>query len=589
MKKKYGTIQLIIKAFKEVISAHKTAGILYPILKTAGVFVNIYQIFIMGQLLDAMTDYLAANDTFETADFISSKVFKIFLILITLLLLARFVSVATSHLQTLLYDNFWYKFRRQNIDKMADLNLEDIEKPKLQNLLTSVPAHSFWATWDTYLRTTELVNNVINLWSAGTIIVTQMAWWGLIVILFVLPEALVRHYYNVKQKDYIDKNMEKQKYFEYLYTQAMIIKNFPELRVDNIFDFFKQSYTRAAKPYYDDLNKDIRRKRDFWHFLLSWVDGSMKSIMQILLIPISVAQKFTIGTFKYLYDYVANLYSASWRVIWNFLMIKYRLLFVRDYFSLKEYRGFGHISEGKENLDPLTIPKIEFVNISFQYPNSASAALDNISFEIEPGQKVAFIGYDNSGKSTIAKLLSGLYQIGPGDILIDDISITNLKRGELKDRMAVVFENYVKYNFSIRKNITLSEPNRDFNRRKYEEVLEVTGLHEWMEEENLDDSQVLGKLFSNGMDISSGHWQRIAIARALYRDRAILVLDESFTQIDGFSRRPILSNIINYRTKQTLINITQEEDNKDLFDKVFYLEKGKITKVLTKDQIKNNN
>jgi ABC-type multidrug transport system fused ATPase/permease subunit len=573
-------LNLILKAFGEVVAADKLSGILFPILKNINVLSNIYEIFLMGKLLDSMTDYLRDNSTFVLKDFISSKVFGNFMILLGTFFLGRALLVGIKHFRNRLKDFFWYKFRSETIDRMSELNLEDIEKPRLQNLLTTVPSYSFGATWDIYIRTTNLINNVIQLISAGLIIVNQMAWWGLVVVLFVLPEALTRHKFNIKEKEYYDKNMEKQKYFEYLYRQSILINNFPELRVDNVFDFFKKSYKRTAKPYYEDLNNGIRRKRDIWHFILGSLDGSVRSLMQILMIPIAVIRGFTIGKFKYLYDYIRNLYSSSWSVVWNFLMIGYQLLYVEDYFELKEYQGFGHTSAGNMDLDPLKIPEIEFINVSFKYPNSSSSALENVSFNIGPGEKVIIIGYDNSGKSTIAKLLSGLYQIGPGDILVDDISITNLKRGELKERMAVVFENYVKYNFSIRKNITVSEPNKEFNRDTFQDALEITGLDTWMKESDLDENQILGKLFSNGMDISSGYWQRIAIARAVYRDRDILVLDESLTQVDGFSRRPILSSIINYRPKQTMIYITQEEDSKDLFDKQIYLEKGKITKLI---------
>ena len=87
-------------------------------------------------------------------------------------------------------------------------------------------------------------------------------------------------------------------------------------------------------------------------------------------------------------------------------------------------------------------------------------------------------------------------------------------------------------------------------------------------------------MFGKGISISTGHWQRIAIARAIYHDRVVLILDESLTQIDSFSRRPILENIIKHRPKQTLIHITQEVAEKDLFDKLIYVEKSRIKEVV---------
>ncbi|MEA3357753.1 MAG: ATP-binding cassette domain-containing protein, partial [Patescibacteria group bacterium] len=457
--------------------------------------------------------------------------------------------------------------------KVSGLNLEDIENLKIQKLITQVPSFSWDRTWNTFIRLTKLVSNVISFVSAGYAIATQMSVWGIGIIFFVIPEAFFRFKYNIKIKQFRDSNAEKLKYANYIHSRSMYLSNFPELRVDNVFSSFIKSFKQTTESYYKRQN-NIRKKRDLHAFFWSWFDASLKRLMQIILIPISIAQRYSIGTFKYLYDFIDNIYDSSWNVIWQCLMIKSNSLYVKDYFDLFEYQGFGDIASGNETLDPLTTPRLKFVNVSFNYPESPSAALSNISFTIEPGEKVAIIGHDNSGKSTTAKLLCGLYRVSPGDILIDKISIKNLARGELKNKISIVFENYIKYNFSIRKNITVTEPERDFNRRLYEEALEISEIKDLMDELLIDENQILGKMFGNGINISTGHWQRLAIARAIYRDRPILILDESFTQIDGFSRRPIMQKIIKHRPKQTFINITQDDIHTDLFDKIIYIEDG---------------
>ncbi|MBN2100379.1 ABC transporter ATP-binding protein [Candidatus Dojkabacteria bacterium] len=577
MEDKTNSVKLTIKALKEVISSKKSAGIAYPIIRYALSFVTTYEILVMGKFLDSIGDFIKENTSFSMDTMLDSLAFDYFIVIVCLLFLNFVFSKISSYFDAVLYDAFWYSFMKKNIKKISQLNLEDVENNTLQNLITNVPTYSVDATWDTYKRTIDLGYNMIRLVSSGIIIAEQMSWWGVGVIILVIPEAFFSYRYNTKLKEYRDSKAEKNKYFNYLYNESNRLINFPELRVDNVFEFFLKSFERTAQPYYNGQN-EIRLKRQTGSVFLGWFDGSLRRIVQLALIPFAVIRRYTIGTFKYLFDYIDTLYSASWSVIWNILCIKNNALYTKDYFGLLEYKGFGDIASGSAKLDPTKVPKIEFVNVEFKYPESSSAALDDISFEIQPGEKVNIIGRDNSGKSTLAKLLCGLYRVGPGDILIDDISIRNLDRGELKDKISVVFENYVKYNFSIRKNIVVTESERDFNRRRYEEALEITGLDNWLKEENISDSTVLGKLFSKGMDVSSGHWQRIAIARALYRDRAILILDESFTQIDGFSRKPIIEGIIKHRPKQTLINITQEETEKDLFDRSIYIDKGKIKK-----------
>ncbi len=575
------TVKSAIKAFKTVISVNLKIGIPYFVTKNIGALLNLYMVFVLGQLLDSIGNILTNYDTFSSSVFWESGLAKYFFILILIRAVVTVSEKVISFAELSLYDLFWTESYEDMMRKISTLNLEDVEKSEVQQLTTTVPAYSINAVWQTFLQVTELVNNTLVLISAGWIILNQISPWALIVVLFVLPEAISRYKSNRRLKEFRDKNATRKQFLDYIYQQSLILNNFPELRVDNVFKFFLESYNDTSSAY-DKAQNNIRLEGDKLAAVLSFVDDLLLRIVQISLVPISIVRRYTIGQFKYLFDYLDNLYTASWKVIWRAFLIKDNSYYIEDYFNLLEYKGFGDITAGTQKLDPLKVPSVEFINVDFSYPESKSSALENVSFNIEPGEKVAIVGEDNSGKSTIAKLICGLYKIGPGDILIDDISIRNLDRGQLKDKVAVVFEDYIKYDFSVRKNITLSEPEREFRRRKFEEAIEITGIDKWMNENDIDEQQILGKQIGQGIQVSSGHWQRIAISRAVYRDRHILILDESLTQIDGFSRKGILKNLIEHRPKQTLIFITQDEQNANLFDKIIYIEKGKIKDVKSK-------
>lgn len=572
------TLKLTFKAFKEVISADPSSGIFNVIFWILSAVASIIEVRLMGTFIDNIASFITGATAFSWDGLLASPIIPTFIQISLLYLAITIFNFGISYFETRLSDFFWNQYSIKSMSKMSTFNLEDIENTNIQNLISSVPTYSLNAAWDTYARVLNLIYQLIRFVGSGIVIATQMSLWGALVIFLIIPEAYFRHRYNLKLKKYRDANAEKYKYFDYLYTQSRLLPNFPELRVDNVFNFFIKSHRDVSLDYYNDQNRIIR-KQNLVGGIWSWIDGQLRRIVQLMLIPIAIMDGYSIGTFKYLFDYIESLYNASWSVVWNWLNIKSNSQYVKDYFDLLDYQGFGDIASGETQLDKLKTPTIKFENVSFSYPNASSATINEISFEIKPGEKVAFIGRDNSGKSTIAKLLCGLYKIGPGDILIDEVSIKNLARGELKKKVSVVFENYVKYSFSLKKNIVLTQPERDFNRRLYEEALEITGLDKWKEELKIDDNQVLGKLFSHGMDISTGHWQRVAIARAIYRDCPVLILDESLTQIDGFSRQPILDRIIEHRPNQSFIYITQEDTNKDLFDKVIYLEKGTIKEV----------
>jgi ABC-type multidrug transport system fused ATPase/permease subunit len=568
-------IKLAIRAFREVVSAAPRWGILYPIFTNVGAILSLVQIYIFGRLIDDIVVFLREDYQFTIDSFSHSDAFHNFYLIIALYVFIAFCNKMSEYIQWNLTDEFLTHYRLKTMHQLSRMNLQDFEKREVQNLLANDPIYNQPLVLDTYFTISRLLYNMVTLVLASAFVVKEMAWWGVLVGLFVIPEAFYRYHYNVKLKQFRDSDTDRLKYFEYLFKQSTLPQNFSELRVDNVFSFFINSYKESAKKYFDQVYQ-IRFIRDGGAIFFEWFDSLFLRVAQMMLIPISIAFRYSIGTFKYLFDYIEKVYDSAWYVLWNSLLIKSNMLYVADYFAFADYQGFGDVASGTQMLDPLKSPRIDFQNISFSYPGSTTPIVSGLTFTIEPGSNVAIVGRDNSGKSTVAKLLCGLYEIGPGDILIDGISIRNLSRGELKNKISVVFETFIKYNFSIRKNITVAQSERDFDRRSYEEALEITGLDEWMKESGIDDHTILGKLFGNGIEISTGHWQRIAIARAIYRDRQILILDESLTQIDSFSRRAILERIIRHRPNQTFIHITQETEHLDLFNKVIRIEKGTI-------------
>lgn len=572
---RYSTLRLALKAFREVVSAAPAWGILYPIFANLTSILELVQIFIFGKLIDNIVNILQSPASFTLESFMQTKAFGNFLLIISVYFFIALSSKFAEYFQFNLIDEYSTYARLKMMKQLSKINLQDFETRDIQNLLVNTPIYNQPAVLDTYFKVAMLFYNIITLSLASAFVIKEMAWWGVLVGLFVIPEAFFRYRFDVQLKKFRDSDADRLKYFEYLFKQSTLPSNFSELRVNNGFRFFIKAYKESASKYYSQVYR-IRLFKNTEGVFFQWFDRLFLRIAQILLIPIAIAASYSIGTFKYLFDYLEKVYESSWNVLWNSLTIKANILYVSDYFALMEYKGFGDVATGTQTLDPLRTPRIEFQNISFSYPGSDSSTVSELAFAIEPGEKVAIVGRDNSGKSTIAKLLCGLYEIGPGDILIDDISIRNLSRGELKTKVSVAFENFIKYNFSIRKNITVGQSDHDFNKRIYEEALEITGLNSWMQDNSIDDHTILGKLFGKGIEISTGHWQRVAIARAIYRDRSVLILDESLTQIDSFSRRELLKNIIRHRPKQTFINITQETEHLDLFDQILRIERGQI-------------
>jgi ATP-binding cassette subfamily B protein len=170
--------------------------------------------------------------------------------------------------------------------------------------------------------------------------------------------------------------------------------------------------------------------------------------------------------------------------------------------------------------------------------------------------------------------------LSDGEYFVNDKSVAELARGVLKSKVSIVTQDFNKYYFTVKRNIVITKNPLHVDHELYKKVKEICEIDKFMKRIDLKDDQVLGKLFVAGREISPGLWQRLSIARALYRNREVLVLDEPFTFIDEESRRVILRNIFKFLGKgRSLLYISQNSENSEMFDKIYYLKSGRLIRV----------
>ena len=344
-----------------------------------------------------------------------------------------------------------------------------------------------------------------------------------------------------------------------------------------IFKFLINSREGVVRELSSGVSKG-RFNQYIGGFFLALVDQFLFRALLVILVAIAIVQRFTVGTFQAFFNYMISLYDAS-LALWDRLSaIGNNADYIGDYYELMNFEGFGDVSIGQTVIES-AVPKIEMLDLTFCYPGQREPAVRGLNFTIKPGEKVALVGAGGSGETTIVKLLCGLYKISEGDILYDGTSIKDLARGELKNKISVLFEYFVKYDMSIRKNILLSDAEREYDKELYKGVLRATLLDRWLEKGCLNDTQILGRLFGAGMEISSAHWQRIAVARTLYRNRSIFIMDEPLTLVDDGMRRRILENIIGFVGDRTLIMAMHSMEDVSLFDRVLIVKDGEVGEV----------
>jgi ATP-binding cassette subfamily B protein len=240
--------------------------------------------------------------------------------------------------------------------------------------------------------------------------------------------------------------------------------------------------------------------------------------------------------------------------------------------------------------EPVIVPgaftkKLDIQNISFSYPGNNQSVINNVSFEIKKGEIVALVGPNGAGKSTLVRLFCRLYDPETGSIKIDGNDIKNMDPVEYRRFFSVVFQDFMLYNLSAGENIRLGNMGIENPKEKIISAASLTGIDNLLSSLPNGYDTVIGNLFDDSRELSWGEWQKIAIARALFREASILILDEPSSALDSETESEIFSRFREIVKGKTAILISHRFTNVKLADRIIVLNKGGVEENGTHEEL----
>jgi ATP-binding cassette subfamily B protein len=261
-------------------------------------------------------------------------------------------------------------------------------------------------------------------------------------------------------------------------------------------------------------------------------------------------------------------------------------LFIEDTFE------FLNLKENIKASDPVVVPfaltkNIVADHLSFTYPGNTGKTIDNVTFEIRKGEVIALVGPNGAGKSTLVRLLCRLYDPDSGSLKYDGQNIMNMDPDEYRKLFSVVFQDFMLYNLRASDNIRMGNINEEEHPEKIRESAGNAGVDEILSSLPEGYDTVIGNLFNNSRELSWGEWQKIAIARALYREAPVLILDEPSSALDADTEYEIFSRFREIVRGRTSILITHRFTNVSLADRIIVLDKGSVIETGTHEELMN--
>jgi ATP-binding cassette subfamily B protein len=254
-----------------------------------------------------------------------------------------------------------------------------------------------------------------------------------------------------------------------------------------------------------------------------------------------------------------------------------RSKYVDSYFELLNFPNSISTSKVAEivptNPKPATI---EFKNVFFKYPETERFILKDFNLVINPGEKIALVGENGAGKSTLIKLLLRFYDTNDGEILINGINIKNLDLNQWHKQIGALFQDFIKYQFTFKENIIFGNLEKKDDMKALHDALKQSGAENYLADLPNGLEQIVGKTFDEGVDLSGGQWQKLALARAFFRDAPFLILDEPTSAIDAKAEFEIFENVQKLQKDKTVIIISHRFSTVRTADRILVLDEGKI-------------
>jgi len=284
-----------------------------------------------------------------------------------------------------------------------------------------------------------------------------------------------------------------------------------------------------------------------------------------------------IGQFALAFQQTLNLTTGFQAIMDMFSSVMMRTQMIEKFYDFLEYKPTIVSSSSSVDLSPSPLPPvIEFRNVSFRYPKTERDILKNFSLIIKPGEKIALVGENGAGKTTIIKLLLRFYDATNGEILIDGVNIKELSLEQWHKHIGALFQDFIKYQFTFRENVSFGNLEEKNKEELLKDAISKSGAADYLK--NLPDGldQVLGKMFDRGIDLSGGQWQKLALARAFFRNAPLLILDEPTSAIDAKAEYEIFENVQKLQKDKTVIIISHRFSTVRNADRILVLDGGKI-------------
>jgi ATP-binding cassette subfamily B protein len=491
-----------------------------------------------------------------------------------LALLTAILSRTVDYFDNLLADRYTHHVSVEVMRKAAALDVTVYEDPVFYDRLerARVQATDRLAMIQQMGR---LIQQSVTAIAFSAVLIRYSPFLLLLLVAGVIPAFLGESHFAFLTYAKNFRQTPKRRRMDYLRQVGGSKEAAKELKLFNLSDYLTRRFTGLSQSIYDE-NVALNRRRLFWGGLLGLLGQIGYYGAYGFSIYRTIQGRYSIGDLTLITTAIMQAMSNIQQAFSTASGVADQALFLTDLIAFFEMKPRV---ASKPNSRPAPSPIVhgfEFRNVSFVYPGTGRRILSNFSFTLSPGERVALIGENGQGKTTIVKLITRLYDPTEGEILLDGVDLREYDLASLHSEIGVIFQDFMRYEMTARENIIVGRIESPHSEEEIEDAAHRSLADGVIAKLEGGYGQMLGRRFESGVDLSGGEWQKLALARAYLRDAQLLILDEPTAALDARSEMEVFERFAELTQGKMALLISHRFSTVRMADRIVVLEAGRL-------------
>ena len=433
----------------------------------------------------------------------------------------------------------------------------------------------------------QVMSQIQDLITMGFLAVGLVAFnpWLIVVLLVtILPAFLGESYFNDQSYALSRKRTPERRELDYVRYLGASDETAKEVKVFNLSGFIISRFRTLSERFYTE-NKHLSLQRSVWGTFFAFLGSAGYYLAYVYIIYRTISGGITIGELTFLAGSFRQMRSLIEGVLLRFTAVSQGAIYLSDFFEFFEIEAkIRNLPKAKPFPNPIR-EGFKFEDVGFQYAHSERWANRHLSFTLHPDEKLALVGENGSGKTTLVKLLARLYDPTEGRILLDGVDLKQYDLDELRMNVGIIFQDYLRYQMTFAQNIAVGNIQEQDNRALIENSARQSLADVLAEKLPFHYDQMLGKRFSQGVELSGGEWQKVALARAYMKDAQLLILDEPTAALDARAEYEVFQRFAELTKGKSAVLISHRFSTVRMADRILVLEKGQLIEIGSHEEL----